>query len=47
MSLPKRERSPGDDARYEDEIQYGSVGMTREELDEKCVFGDKASNFAI
>ncbi|CAM1510191.1 Fc.00g005260.m01.CDS01 [Cosmosporella sp. VM-42] len=35
MSQTTKRRSPNGDAEREDQIQYGSVGMTREELDEK------------
>lgn len=36
MSEP-RAKTPDDDALREEEIQYGSVAMTKEELDEKQV----------
>lgn len=35
MNPRARDVAPSEDAEREDEIQYGSVGMTREELDKE------------
>lgn len=35
--------SQTDEAKHEDEIQYGSMGVTREELEEKSVLIDQTS----